>query len=507
MLTGQVFITKTGKFLQQHLYVTDLFALLSGMLMPLAFAPVNCSLLAIIAPAIFLVILQNTTRRRALWRGGLFGFGMFIIGTSWVFISFYTFAAMPIWLAGVITVGFVSLLAACVAAQAWFFVRFFQQNTGVLLALAFASCWVLQELVRTYLFTGFPWLLLGYSQLITPLKGFAPIVSVYGLSFLTALIAALLIIAATAARKSAWLSALLIVVIVAAGALLAQIKWTTPVHDPVRVNLIQGNVLQKIKWQPGYLESILAHYKKVTEKNWNADLIVWPEGAVPDLLSHQQKYFQVLNIQAVQHHASLIVGTFLTDPTEQHYYNGLKVLGLSSGEYYKRHLVPYGEYMPFESLLSGLFTYFRIPMSMLTPGNNEQPLLRVQRNNIGAYLCYEVVYPMIVRSDLPDANLLLTATDDSWFGKSWAGVQMLQIAQMRSLETGREQMIIGNDSHTAIINAQGKIMAQTPNYQLAVLSSTVQPYEGATPWVALNPWWWFAALILLTGYLGVRHRI
>jgi apolipoprotein N-acyltransferase len=488
-------VNQVELFLKKNPRVTDVLVFLLGALLPLSFAPINIIIFAVLSPAGLLLILR--TRQHIFWRGWLYGFGYFTVGVSWIFISIHFFGGTPIWLAAIFTLLFTATLGLFIAGFTFFFVRFFSTSHTVALTLGFACCWVLQEILRTYLFTGFPWLLLGTTQTNTLLKNFAPLIGVYGISFICVLFAGLLI-NAIFSRTRFILSISTIILILVVGWLLSFKPWTTPIHQPLTVNLIQGNIAQSIKWQPSYLKEIMGRYQNLTATNWNADLIVWPEGAIPDIYSYHNSYFQNLYIEANQHNTSIAAGVFLSDANEQRYYNSVIIIGKGSGQYSKRHLVPFGEYVPFAAQLRGLIQFFDLPMSALSPGDNQQPLLQVKDNLIAAYLCYEVAYPNLIRNNLPAANLLLTMSDDSWFGKSWAGSQTLQIAQMRALETGREHILVGNDSNTAIIDSHGNILVLSKHYQEDIIHGQVQPYSGSTPWVEIGGMPEFILLILLT---------
>lgn len=476
---------RTNLYLKQSNLSADMIALLAGALLPLAFAPLNWWWLAWLCPGVLLAALQTASNKRALWRGVLFGLGYFGVGTSWVFISIHTFGQTNAILAVLLTVLFVSVLASFFMLLAWLYTRFFRASNPWLNALAFALLWTLMEVLRSWLFTGFPWLLLGNSQLSSPLKHFAPIVSVYGVSLFTALISTLLLNTITQARHLRInLAIILGIVLLATG--LGLIRWTQPTHQPVSVALVQGDIAQSIKWDPAYLHHALHRYQQLTENNWQ-QWVVWPEGAVADTYQNQQSFLAKLATQAQQHHSWLTTGIAHIDQQPFAIYNSLMTFhGIEQQRYNKRHLVPFGEYLPFELLLRGVINFFNIPMSNFTSGAASQALLSVNGTQIAPFLCYEIAYPALVLKSLPEAQLLLTASDDTWFGKSWAAAQQLQISQMRSLEVGREQAVVGNDGLTALINAQGQVSKILPRGKVAVLIGKLQPRTGQTPLVLIG---------------------
>jgi len=484
---------RTHLYLEQSQILMDICALIAGALLPLAFAPHRFYLLAFICPLLWLISLHDSTTKRALWRGWLFGFGFFVVGASWIYVSIHTFGGTAAIIAVLLTFIFVGGLAFIFAIQAFCYVYFFNKKHWLTASLGFACCWVLAEVFRSWILTGFPWLLLGNSQIHTWLSGYAPIISVYGISFIVACISGLLLNALQNLKRFLY-SLTSIIILLLIGFVLAQVQWTQATGNALKVSLIQGNIPQSIKWDPKQLSLSLNRYQGLAEENWQSQLIVFPEGAIPDTFLDQQNFFNRLEQQAKQHHSAIISGIILTDPTTQHVYNGIVSVGEAHGIYLKRHLVPFGEYVPFFRQLGGLIKFFNLPMSNFTPGPAQQPLLQVDGVKIAPFLCYEIAYLNLIWPALPQAQLLMTLSDDSWFGHSWAGAQQLQISQMRSLETGREQIVVNNSGFTSIINAHGQIVKIAPRDKVFVLNGMVQPRQGATPLVRFG---WLREFILL----------
>ena len=460
--------------------------LIAGLCLPLAFAPFNYWVIAFISPLILLASWYNVTPRQAMFRGLVFGLGFFGVGISWVYISMNTFGGMPIALSLFITTLFVAFLSLFIALQGYLTRKFFNQQSP-LYFLVFPSLWVLFEWTRTWLFTGFPWLFLGYSQLSTPLKNLAPIGSVYLVSFGVALTASTLVYLFTSTRKlSRIISIALIIVIWGSSIYLNSVSYTHNTHKKLSVALIQGNVKTTIKWDPKEIIHTLKLYHTMTEKLWGHQLIIWPEAAIAVLPSQIKDYINTLQTEATQHNTTIMTGIPLTHGFN--YYNGIMLLGNSKGTYLKRHLVPFGEYIPFEKYVSKLFGAFNIPMSNLSPGAFHQPLLRVDNIPIAPYICYEIAYPAEVRNTLKNAQLIVTLTDDGWFGHSFASAQHLQIAAMRSLETGRYQALCTNNGITAIINDKGHIVSTSPRFKRTVLTGQIPLLRGTTPWQKIGEW-------------------
>ncbi len=466
----------------------DILALCAGIYLIFAFAPFGIYPVAVICPALLLCSWLNSTPTQAFWRGFLFGLGIFGIGASWVYISIHNFGNANMLLAGSFTAVFIIALALFIAIQGYLFTKIFPITTPIKLLLGFPCTWVLFEWLRSWVFTGFPWLFLGASQANSPLHGFAPIVGEYGISFAVTLCSSLLVLAIIAWRAKKHLlfiaNILAVAIIWIGAAALAPIQWTTPINAPIRVALIQGNTPQQLKWSRDYLETILQHYSKITALNWNNQLIVWPEAAIPMLAQDAQGFLAAMDRAAKQHQTTLVTGIPIQIGFT--YYNAAMALGTGHGIYYKRHLVPFGEYIPLQSWLGKLLGFLNIPMSDFKPGELDQPLLQMPKVNLAIYVCYEIAYADLVLHDLPRANMLITISDDAWFGESFAAAQHLQIGQIRAQETGRYNLFSSNTGVTAIIDPHGKIIASGPQFVSIVVNGTVRAMAGATPFVLLG---------------------
>lgn len=472
-------------FKSRHL--DDIATFIAGALLPFAFAPFRFYPLAILCPAALLMLwLRTTNTKQVFIRGLLFGLGEFGVGASWIYVSVHQFGNAGVLLAGGFTAIFVLILALFPAVQGYVWSRFFPRPNNMVLCLAFPSSWAIFEWIRSWFCTGFPWLLLGASQTASPLRGFAPIIGEYGVSFVVVLTSTLLIIALKAKRQ--WYKSVIAILIIwAIGASLVPIHWTHPVNQPIKVSLIQGDVPQADKWTTEYMQSTLMRYYQFTAQHWDSKLIIWPETAIPLLKNDAQAFLDSLDNKAKQHHVAVITGIPVQDGFT--YYNAMIVLGDGEGLYYKRHLVPFGEYVPMINWLGGLLGFLNIPMSSFSAGPSMHPPIRADGFIIAPFICYEVAYEQTVLQELPQATLLVTISNDAWFGHSFASAQHVQIGQLRAIETGRYHVFTTNSGITAIINPQGKIQASAPSFEPVVLTGTIQPMAGMTPiaWLGVMP--------------------
>ncbi len=463
----------------------DLYAFILGGLLVLAFAPYNLSFLAMLIPAGLLAVWLPASPRRCAWRGFLFGLGLFGFGATWVYISIHQFGGVGVALASLLTLLPLCLLAAFPALQGYLFSKLWPRNTLYKLLLIFPALWVLFEWIREWFLTGFPWLYLGTSQVNGLLAGFAPVAGTFGTSFVVALVSCLLYVLINKRGLARYFSFVIFIILLMLSQLFFHINWSKPTSKPLSVALVQGNVAQSLKWDPNAIVSNIRRYIRLTQPYWHKQLIIWPENAIPLPSTDAFSLLSKLNAQAKHFHSTLLTGIPIAK--QDRFYNGMLALGATHGQYLKRHLVPFGEYVPFGRELGKVIAFFDLPMSDFTPGPMKQPLIHLNKQlTIAPFICYEIAYSNLIDQDLPRANLLVVISDDAWFGHSIAAWQHLQIAQMQALSTGREILFGSNNGITALINAHGQVTATIPRFKQAVLSGRIQPLTGTTPWVWLG---------------------
>jgi len=491
----------------------NLLAMVAGALVTLALAPFDIWPLAIVALVLFYLGLRDLKPRQALWRGWSYGFGLFGGGTSWIYVSIHTYGEAPVWLAVFLMVLFCASVAFFFALPAWLWARWIRRNEAPLAdALAFSALWFGQEMFRGWFLTGFPWLYSGYSQLDGPLQGLAPLGGMWLISFTLALTAALLCnLPRLRARKSFLVTGIVLLLAPwVAGIALKNHVWTEPSGAPLKVAAMQGNVEQSMKWDPAALNAQLALYRDMTFTAQKADLIIWPETAVPVLKESVEGYLSVMGKFAAERNSALITGVPLRQMGghgEYRYYNGITVTGEGDGTYLKQKLVPFGEYVPLQDVLRGLITFFNLPMSDFARGPADQPLLQAKGYQIAPFICYEVVYPEFAAGLSAQSDLLLTVSNDTWFGTSIGPLQHLQMAQMRALEAGRWMIRATNNGVSALIDPFGKITTTVPQFEKAVMYGEVTPMRNLTPYLHWRSWPLIVLSLLLIGWALIASRI
>ncbi|MET0046932.1 MAG: apolipoprotein N-acyltransferase [Sedimenticola sp.] len=483
-----------------------LFALGSGVLAVPAFAPFSLFPLALVSTALLLLLWQDAAPRQAFRDGWLFGVGLLGFGVFWVHISIDQFGNVGTVLAIIITLGFILLMALYYGFAGWLACRLSGPGGGDRILVS-ALLLVLFEWLRGWILTGFPWLALGYSQIDSPLAGVAPVLGVYGVSLAVVLTSAGLVMVLTGRAGSRRAALLGVPLLWLSAALLGQVEWTRASGNALGVSMIQGNIAQEAKWKRENLQPTLALYAGLTNEHWESDLIVWPETAVPAFAHQLEEHFlSPLAAVAEKRGSALLMGIPVWHQDEKQYYNAVLTFGSERDSYYKRHLVPFGEFMPMKSLLEPLIDFLQIPMSDFAAGVSERPLLNFGGYPVAASICYEDAFGEEMIQALPEAAFLVNVSNDAWFGDSLAPHQHLEIARMRALETGRYMLRATNTGISALIGPRGGLLGTSPAFEQHVLTGEILPMEGSTPYAWLGNWGVIGAVLILLAGMVVMTR-
>ncbi len=467
----------------------DVLAVIAGLLMPLAFAPFGFSIIALLSIILIMLCWAQISKGRAFFRGWLYGLGMFGFGVSWVHISMNQFGGISVPLSIGLTILFVMFLALYPAITGYVARRFADRGTHQIareFIIIVPSVWVLFEWIKGWLFTGFPWLSVGYSQLGLPLEGLAPVFGVYGISYALALTAGLVVYWLLTGKAATKFALPGILFIWGSSAILNNVDWSEPVGDPIKISMVQGNISQDQKWLPEQRIPTLKLYTELSRENWGSDLVIWPETSIPALYHQVEPFLKELAQEARMNSSELLVGIPVYNIKTKQHFNSMMSLGMQESFYDKRHLVPFGEYLPLKDYLGGVIDLFDIPMSNFSSGERESTILKVAGQPAGISICYEDIFGEEIAEALPDATLLINTSNDAWFGDSLAPHQHLEIAQMRAYETARPLVRSTNTGVSAFINEKGRIQSASPQFETDVLTDTVQPMTGMTPYAVFT---------------------
>ncbi len=461
------------------------------MLLAFAFAPFGAWPLAIACPAALIWLWQGQSPRGCARRGFAFSFGTFAAGTWWLYVSIHGFGQAPLWIALLLMLGLVSIMAAYHAALGWIVGRWLPAAGTWRWMVGIPACWLLMEWWRGWFLTGFAWLSLGYSQTDTWLAGFAPIGGTYALSALLLLMAGSVVtlLQPSASPRERLVALIALLVPWPLGNAAGRIDWTQEVGTPVGVAIVQGAIPQDQKWLDANRDTTLDLYRNLTAGVRGVPLIIWPEAAAPDLANNLVPYLQQMATLVGERGSTLVMGVLRADRPEgairTQYFNSVLALGAEFAFYDKHHLVPFAEFFPVPGFVRGWLRLLSLPYSDFDRGPSVQAPLAAGGLKLATTICYEDAYGSSQLPALKTATALVNVTNDAWFGRSSARYQHLQISRMRAIEAQRFLVRAANDGVSAVIGPRGELVAQAPEYQPAVLraqmcrASDYRPMHGS----------------------------
>ena len=486
-------------------------------------------------------------RRGAFWRGLVFGFGTFAAGVGWIYISLHVYAELSVALAALAT-GLLALglsvapaLAGALTAALKPTRRYGDRRHGeadarndAFTPFRFAACWTLFELGRGYAFSGFPWLASGYAHVDSPLAGWAPVFGVYGVTAAGALVSACLgVFVQSIGSQGRWkqrglkpigfvhivwrqtaLPFVIAGLTLSAGSFLNQIEWVQPKGNPLSVRLLQGNVSQDMKFDPERALRAIERYRELTEAG-SATLTVMPETAwvVAWLEAPREERERLLALAKAQHRwIALGIPLPVADPwrvallsLEDGVTNSVVLIGPRSaetsrfaGRYDKRHLVPFGEFIP--AGFRWFVDLMVMPMGDFARGPEDPDPQQVADQRVAFNVCYEDLFGEELTGRIKQgATVLINVSNIAWFGGSHALPQHLQISRMRTLELGRPMLRATNTGVTAAIDHRARVLAELPIQIEGALDVQTQGTVGVTPFVRLGN---LAILLICISILG-----
>ena len=471
--------------------------------------------LQMLAVALLAWRVSTVTPRYAAVLGLVFGTAWLAAGTWWLFISLHRYGGLPAWMA-VLAIALLSAFLSLYLALAMAAFARWRSGCGWRDALLFAAVWLLAELARGVIFTGFPWVASGYAHVDGPLAVLAPWVGVYGIGFVAVGLAAWPVMNRTRSLRSRLLPWLGLAGVLGACALAGPAGFSQP-NGTLKVTLLQGNVPQNEKFEMTLMPQALAW---TSERLLTAqgDLVVGPETVIP-LLPRQmdREYWNTLLFHFQRGPKAALIGLPLGDETEG-YTNS--AAGISAGteaapdgfyRYDKHHLVPFGEFIPFG------FKWFtqmmNIPLGDFNRGLLVAPSFAVKGERIGVNICYEDLFgeELAARFKNPAAapTIFANISNIGWFGDTIAIDQHLQISRMRALEFQRPMIRATNTGATVIIDHQGRVTHSLPPYTRGVLDGDVQGRTGLTPfvrWASMFGLWLPAVLAFVVVAAAARTR-
>lgn len=488
----------------KHLWLSFLL----GLSLVFAYSPFSQWWLALVVLPTWLTFVNkqssNTNNKTKLvtQHGFFFAFGWFASGISWVHVSIAEFGGMPLAVSLLLMLLLCLYLAIYPALACYLTAKLSTKwlskpdPSKKIHWYLLPAFWLLGEYLRSVVLTGFPWLSLGYTQIDGPLSALAPVIGEIGLSFVLMLFA--VSISQLIIKANQKLSIAILITLAISTFTITNHEWVSETGESKNVVLVQGNIEQSIKWQPEQQWPTMLKYLDLTRVNYPADIVVWPESAIPaiETLSTTQEYLEMANKSAGLNSAAIITGIINYNFESKEYFNGIIVLGKKHSEddegnyyygnrnrYYKNHLLPIGEFVPFGDLLRPLAPFFNLPMSSFSRGAYVQNNLLANDTRILPLICFEIAFADQLAANFSnDTNMLLTISNDAWFGNSHGPHQHMDIARMRALEFGRPLLRATNTGVTAITDHLGKTIKQAPQFEQSVIQSPVKLVTGLTPY-------------------------
>ncbi|THB69666.1 MAG: apolipoprotein N-acyltransferase [Gammaproteobacteria bacterium] len=485
----------------------QLTAVVFGLFNVTSYAPFGIFIFSIVSPLILLMILtgrttinfdkkqlivfrkkeQITSGKVAFYLSWLYGFAFFLGGVHWIYVSISQYGSAGA-LGGIAVVLFLSAALAIYTGLAGLILWKVYSKSGhshiLITALLFPAIWVLMELARSYLFTGFPWLILGNSVIDGQFAALLPVVGSYGVSFILISIVSSLFVLLIAETKIARAVAIIfIMAIFLVAKNFSGILWTKGLDKKITASVVQGNIAQDEKWKLENRIPTIELYYNLSEPLWKtSDVIVWPETAIPSFYTLVEEYVFYLSQKASAEDKALIFG-IINNVDHTVFYNSVMQVGKNTGEYRKQHLVMFGEYLPLRQFFSDFLDFLGAPMSDLAHGKTGQPPFETAGYKAGVSVCFEIAFSGLINNMAGNSNFLVNISNDGWFGTSIGPHQHFQIARVRAAETGKPLIRSTNTGISAIIDADGAVIKRTKQFEQEVATASFMPRAGNTPYV------------------------
>ena len=437
-----------------------------GSLIVLAFQPFNYWFLTFLVPGLFYQLVKNESVKNTFFISYFFGFGIWAFGIFWIENSITVYGGASPILGSFLTLLLAAFLSLFQAISFTLFKLVTNHRKSFEAFLLFPAAWVLSEWLREFLFTGFPWLYIGYTSVDNLLlQGYIPVLGIFGMSFLIVLISQIFLsllgnLRDLTQRKSLYLSSFILIIIFIGNQPLENINWTKSTGK-ISAIVVQPNIDIKEKWTQKGLNKIESAIEKKLSQNPLQNLtqptvIFWPEVTLTSLIKKNRIDEFRNSILDENNMLGMVMGA-LSETKSEEINNSLIGIGNISGIYDKKFLVPFGEYIPFSGFFSALFDFFNFNRPQILPGI-ENNLIGDNLIKISSAICYEIAYQNIFLSNSKKTNILFNASNDNWFGTGLGPHQHLQIARFRAAEHQKYLVRSTSTGISALINHHGQIV-------------------------------------------------
>jgi|APSaa5957512535_1039671.scaffolds.fasta_scaffold35720_2 apolipoprotein N-acyltransferase len=483
---------------------------IAGLLLTFSFAPFDIWPLTIISLAALFYLANNShSVKHAFALAYIFSIAGYGAGLGhWIYLSMQISTGSQI--IGAIAAPIICLILSTLPAIAIAIYKYIscKLEHKLLHIGLFAACITLVEWLRTFSLMSFP-ISYAYPHINGPLAAWLPIIGVFGVSFIASITSASLVYILLS-QQIRLVLIILVTLLWGSSYPLKQVSWVQP-HATIETAIVQANINNQIKWKRQYRHLIIERYMNMTRQVADSDLIVWSENSLPMTYNQAVSVISQLQQLTLEHKNTLMLG-ILTQARQQQagytstFHNSILTLDSQADEYFyhKYKLLPFGEYTPGEKYFVGLKQFFGIPMSSFQPGSQQQEIFVSDKIKASSYICYEDMFPDYVRNQARGANLLVTVSDDSWFGDSFGPYQHLNIARVRAAELGRYFVRATNTGVSAIIDERGNVTNKSGKlFTTKIVKGKVKLMHGTTPFAQYGSWpvVVFSLLILLAGLM------
>ncbi len=480
-----------------------LLALICGVIFSLGFAPFDLWLLSILSVAVLVGLLNKSTNKEAFLIGYAFGFGMWLSGISWLYVSIHYHGNIGIIVSFLIILIFISILSLYSGFLFLLNNVFESLSPKKIIFLTLPVAWTLMEFLRSYLFTGFPWLITGTMLADTFIDGFTPIIGAQGNSFILILLSVLVykLYKNIIENRSALLLSLFVLLILMPSYFLKSVDWTSADNE-IQVTLYQPNLTLEDKWSQFGIIKSQGMMEKAIEDAIDGDLIVFPETALILSEKDNKPFMNLIRSKSFEKNITLITG-IIEREDDYRIRNRLQTLGAMEDVYDKVKLVPFGEFIPLERYLGSFLDIIGLNLTNTLPGEAVKSI-RTGKLKISPSICYEIAFDEHIRKTAKDSNILLTVSNDTWFGRSIGPIQHLEIAQNRALEHKKPLIRATNSGISAFVSKNGEIIERQTYFEDKTLTRNIILYSGNTFYSKYGNLPLLIFLILYVSFLSLR---
>jgi len=460
------------------MFRTYVIAVFLGLLFSLGFAPNDLWFISLLSLTCLHFLIQKASKKELFYIGYSYGFGVWSLGISWLYVSIYFYGNLSFITSLALTIIFIAILSLYLGATLllYYYLRL-KSKFSIIFSLPLA--WIVVEYLRSILFTGFPWLISGTMLADTLIDGWTPIIGAQGNTFLLLLLSSLLFLIIKDLKKlrNALLPLTFFILLFISSFSLKLIEWTS-LSGSIKASIIQPNLELEKKWSTEGILETKNMMEMAIENAEEGEVIVFPETALIFSQNEIKDWIAYIDYKAEQKQVTLITG-IIEREEDSKVRNRILGLGTEKWHYDKVKLVPFGEFIPFEGIAGKFFDILGLKLTNTVPGKKINSI-KAGNIRISPSICYEIAFPELIRKTASKSNLLVTISNDTWFGRSYGPIQHLEIAQNRALEHKKAILRSTNSGISAFISNNGKILKKQGYFEDKKLKTEVNLYEGKT---------------------------